>query len=261
MRGALYALRATLARRPIGEVVAASTGNHGAAVAWAARTLRCRATIFLPVNPNPVKAERIVALGAGLVESGADLSAAIDAAGEYAARTGAFFLHDAADPDVPLGTAAIGTEIVAQQPAVDRIYVPMGDTALIRGLAASAKQAKPSVTIVGVVAANAPAYLRSWQQGAAIGTASADTIADGLAVTRPLAGNIDAIRRLVDDVQAVTEEEMLAAIRHLRDREGVVAEPSGAAATAAYMKDGSRSATNVLLVTGCNIAPGVMGRL
>jgi threonine dehydratase len=132
---------------------------------------------------------------------------------------------------------------------------------LIRGLAASAKQAKPSVTIVGVVAANAPAYLRSWQQGAAVGTASADTIADGLAVTRPLAGNVDAIRRLVDDVRAVTEDEMLAAIRHLRNREGLVAEPSGTAATAAYMKDRSPGAANVLLVTGCNIAPGVIGRL
>ena len=261
MRGALYSLRANLARRPIAEVVAASTGNHGAAVAWAARTLRCRATIFLPVNSNPVKTERIVALGARLVESGPDLSAAIDAAGAYAASTGAFFLHDAADPDVPFGPATIGKEIVAQQPAVDRIYVPMGDTALIRGLAASAKQAKPSVTIVGVVAANAPAYLLSWQQGAAVGTASAETIADGLAVTRPLDGNVDAIRRLVDDVHAVTEEEMLAAIRHLRNREGLLAEPSGAAATAAYMKDRSPGVTNVLLVTGCNISPGVESRL
>ena len=110
VRGALHSLTINLARRAIGEVIAASTGNHGAAVAWAARAAGCRATIFLPRDANPVKAARIRALGARLVESGADLSAAIDAASEYAARTGAFFLHDAADPDVPSGTAQIGAD-------------------------------------------------------------------------------------------------------------------------------------------------------
>src|SRR6185436_20311971 len=130
-------------------------------------------------------------------ETGADLSAATDAAYAYAERTGAFFLHDAADPDVPAGTAQIGEEIVAQQPAVTRIYVPMGDTALIRGVASAAKRAKPSVRIVGVVAANAPAYLLSWRDGRVVEAPTADTIADGLAVRRPLAPNVEAIRGLV----------------------------------------------------------------
>ena len=80
VRGAIYALSVNLARGAIAEVVCASTGNHGAAVAYAARLLDVPATIFLPVNPNPVKAARIRALGARLVESGIDLSAAIDAA-------------------------------------------------------------------------------------------------------------------------------------------------------------------------------------
>lgn len=257
VRGALHSLRVNLARRPIGEVVAASTGNHGAAVAWAARRCGCAATIFLPSDPNPVKADRIRALGARLVDAGADLSAAIDAASEYVRRTKAFFLHDAADPDVPDGTATIGVEIVAQQPAVDRVYVPVGDSALIRGVAAAIKRARPSTAIVGVVAANAPAYLLSWQQGRAVETATARTIADGLAVRRPLAPNVDAMRRLVDDVQAVTEEEMLAAIEHLRRHEQITAEPSGAAATAAYLKDRSAPGVVVLLVTGGNVAPSL----
>ena len=260
VRGALHSLKANLATRAIGEVVAASTGNHGAAVAWAARSTGARATIFVPQHPNPVKAARIRALGAQLVETGADLSAATDAAYEYTARTGAFFLHDAADPDVPAGTAQIGAEIVAQQPAVSRIYVPMGDTALIRGVASAAKHAKPSVTIVGVVAANAPAYQLSWQQDHVIETETADTIADGLAVRRPLPPNVQAIRRLVDEVHAVTEAEMLAAIGHLQRHEGIIAEPAGAAAAAAYLKDPSASPVNVLLVTGANIAPDVAAR-
>ena len=261
VRGALHALRACLARQPIGEVIAASTGTHGAAVAWAARSAGVGATIFVPEHSNPLKVARIRELGAQLVETGADLSAATDAAYAYADRTGAFFLHDAADPDVPAGTAQIGEEIVAQQPAVTRIYVPMGDTALIRGVASAAKRAKPSVTVVGVAAANAPAYLLSWQQGRVVETETPLTIADGLAVSRPLMQNVTAIRALVDEVLAVTEAEMLAAIGHLRREEAITAEPAGAAAVAAYLKDGSASAVNVLLVTGANIAPAVAARV
>ena len=261
VRGALHALRACLERQRISEVIAASTGNHGAAVAWAARSAGVGATIFVPEHANPLKVARIRELGAQLVETGADLSAATDAAYAYADRTGAFFLHDAADPDVPAGTAQIGEEIVAQQPAVTRIYVPMGDTALIRGVASAAKRAKPSVTVVGVAAANAPAYLLSWQQGRVVETETALTIADGLAVRRPLMQNVTAIRALVDEVQAVTEAEMLAAIGHLRREEAITAEPAGAAAVAAYLKDGSASAVNVLLVTGANIAPAVAARV
>ena len=257
VRGAQASLKANLARGPIGEVTAASTGNHGAAVAWAAREAGIRATIFVPSYPNPVKAARIRTLGARLVEGGADLSAAIDAAYEHAQRTGAFFLHDAADPDVPSGTALIGAEIVTQQPAVGRIFVPMGDTALIRGIASAVKGVKPAIKIIGVVAANAPAYLLSWRDGRVVETSSADTIADGLAVRRPLAENVAAIRRLVDEVRSVGEGELLVAIRHLHEREGIIAEPAGAAATAAYMSDRDAPAATVILVTGGNIAPDV----
>jgi threonine dehydratase len=111
-----------------------------------------------------------------------------------------------------------------------------------------------------VVAANAPAYLLSWRDGRAVETSSAETIADGLAVRRPLAENVAAIRALVDDVRSVAEEALLAAIRHLRDHEGIIAEPAGAAATAAYMSDRDAPAVTVLLVTGGNIAPDVATR-
>ena len=279
VRGALYALSMNLTRGALTEVICASTGNHGAAVAWAAQQLGVPATIFLPVNPNPVKAGRIRALGARLVESGPDLSAAIDAAEIYAAGTGAFFLHDASDPDVPVGTATIGAEIVDQLTEVDVIYVPMGDTALIRGVASAAKQRKPSVVIIGVVAERAPAYLLSWQKArgaegftnraeglglradAVVETATCDTIADGLAIRRPLAANVASIRKLVDDVVMVSEAEMMAAIQHLYAHERVIAEPAGAAATAALLKNPWPARTSVVLVTGRNIAPEVSARL
>jgi threonine dehydratase len=261
VRGAVYSLSVNAAKGAIREVVAASTGNHGAAVAYAARLLHMRATIFLPTDPNPVKAARIRDLGADIVETGVDLAAAIDAAGEYAAHAGAFFLHDATDPDIPAGTATIGVEIVSQLPSADVIYVPMGDTALIRGVASAVKQIRPSIAIVGVVAEQAPAYGLSWQRGLAVETETANTIADGLAVRRALAPNVVAIRDLVDDVEMVSEQEMLAAIELLRSRERVIAEPAGAAGTAALLKRPGTAGTSVVLVTGGNIAPEVMKRI
>ena len=264
VRGALYSLAVNCGRRPITEVVAASTGNHGAAVAYAGRLLKLETTIFLPVNPNQVKLARIRELGATVIEAGVDLSAAIDAAYEHTARSHAFFLHDATDADIPLGTATIGMEIVAQLPARDRhvrVYVPMGDTALIRGVASAVKQLDPSISVVGVVAARAPAYFQSWHQRSAVETDSADTMADGLAVSRALAPNVAAICELVDDVRTVSEEQLLAAIEHLLVRERVTAEPAAAASTAAYLEERHPAPTNVLLVTGGNIAPDVLQRV
>jgi threonine dehydratase len=258
VRGAVHSLSVNVARREVREVVAASTGNHGAAVAYAGRLLGVPATIFLPARPNPVKAARIRELGATLVETGIDLSAAIDAARIYAAsKSGTFLLHDAEDPDIPDGTASIGREIVAQLPAAGAIYVPMGDTALIRGVASAAKEGRPSLLIIGVAAENAPAYYLSWQSGTPVETESANTIADGLAVSRPLQPNVTEIRRLVDEVVLVSEGEMLEAIAKLHSGEHVTAEPAGAAATAAWLKHRDSTPASVALVTGSNIAPDI----
>jgi threonine dehydratase len=252
VRGAIYALSVNVARCAIREVIAASTGNHGAAVAFAGRLLGVPARIFLPDRPNPVKAARIRDQGATIVEAGVDLSAAIDAARDYALQTGAFFLDDAAHPDVPLGPATIGAEIVEQLPSVTAVYVPMGDTALIRGVASALKRHRSAMTIVGVVAAQAPAYYLSWRAGTVVETESANTIADGLAVRRPLAPNVVAIRELVDDVVTVTEQEMIDAMALLESKDGIVAEPAGAAATAALLKQAERAGSIVALVTGRN---------
>lgn len=260
VRGAVYALTRRREASSVTEVVAASTGNHGAAVAYAAKLAAIPATIFVPHRANPVKLERIVKLGATLRETGDLLAEAIDAAERYAHDRDAYFLHDATDPDVPIGAGSIATEILDQLPHVDRIYVPMGDTALVRGVAAEAKLRSPAIRIVGVQAENAPAYYRSWRAGAVVVTTTADTIADGLATTRPLAANVALVRELVDDVVLVSEDELLEAIGVLLAREHVVAEPAGAAAAAACMKQSPESGCTVLLVTGGNIAPEVLVR-
>ena len=259
-RGALWGLTANLRRQPIEEVTASSTGNHGAAVAYAAKTLGLRATIFLPANPNPVKRKRIADLGARIVESGGpDLAHAFLQAKKYSAHPGIFFLNDATDVDLPAGPATIGVEILEQLPAVQAIYVPMGDTALIRGVAAAIRQLKPNVRIVGVQAERAPSYFLSWKEGRAVPTDTCDTCADGLATRTPEADNVRAIRQLVDDVILVSEDEMIEAIRRLH-REGITAEPSGAAATAAFLKQPPPSGPAALLVTGGNITDAIRQR-
>ncbi len=260
VRGAIYALHANQPRLPTREVVASSTGNHGAAVAYAAQLLGWKARIFLPEKNNQVKRKNIERLGAAIEEKGMlDLAGAFAAASAYAQRTGAFFLNDATDEDLPAGPGTIVCEIFEQQPDIDVIYVPMGDTALIRGVAEAAKQISRNVKIIGVQSERAPSYFLSWKEGRAVETETCDTIADGLATRTPVPANVAAIRELVDDVILVSEEVMLRAIGRLLIVEHVVSEPAGAAATAAYLKSLDRTCGNVaLLVTGANVSTSVL---
>jgi len=262
VRGALYALSVQLQRAKVQEVVASSTGNHGAAVAYAAKMLGMKARIFLPEKCNPVKRANIARLGAEIVEKGSvDLAAAFELAEQYAHEHGAFFLNDATDADLPAGPGTVACEIFEQLPEADAIYVPMGDTALIRGVAEAAKQISSTVKIIGVQSERAPSYFLSWKEGRAIETETCDTIADGLATRTPVEANVEAIRELVDKVVLVSEEEMLSAIGKLLIGEHVVAEPAGAAATAAFLKSQQPKDGNaVLLVTGANISTNILKR-
>jgi threonine dehydratase len=135
----------------------------------------------------------------------------------------------------------------------------MGDTALIRGIAGATKQLSPRVRIIGVQAERAPSYYLSWKENRVVGTATCDTIADGLATRTPEAVNVRDIRSLVDDVVLVTEDEMLRAIAKLLFEEHVLAEPAGAASTAALLKTTANYGENIaLIVSGANISRDVL---
>jgi threonine dehydratase len=262
VRGAFWALAQRLNRGPVQEVVACSTGNHGAAVALAAKQFGVKARIFLPANCNPVKRGRIAVLGAAITESeDSDPASAFALVAEYAKQQGVFFLNDATDKDLPAGPATIGCEILEQLPETSAILVPMGDTALIRGIAAAAKQIAPQVRIIGVQAERAPSYYLSWKEGKVVGTETCDTIADGLATRTPEAANVHDVKRLVDDVVLVGEEQMLHAIETLLLEEHVLAEPSGAASTAALLRSNAGCGDHVaLVVSGANISHAALKR-
>jgi threonine dehydratase len=262
VRGALYALAQRMARGHVQEVVASSTGNHGAAVAYAAKQFGIQAKIFLPANCNPVKRARILSLGAAIVESmDSDPASAFALAAEHARQPGVYFLNDAADLDLPAGPATISCEILEQLPQASAIIVPMGDTALIRGVAAAAKQISPQVKIVGVQAERAPSYYLSWKEDKAVGTETCDTIADGLATRTPEAANVRDVKNMVDEVVLVSEDQMLRAIEILLLEEHVLAEPAGAASTAALLNSGTNWGEHVVLVvSGANISREVLRR-
>ena len=260
VRGALVSLSQRIQRETVTEVVAASTGNHGSAVAFAASTLGCRATIFLPVGANPVKRSWIESFGAQIVEHGRDLTAARAAAEEYAQRNRAFLLDDAEAPDIPHGAATIALEIDAELTDVDEIFIPVGDSALIRGVGGAMRTLQPNTRISGVQAAKAPAYYLSWRAGRVITTDDCDTIADGLATRTPRAENVAALRDCMDDMQLVSEDGMLRAVQ-LLSGEDIVAEPSGAASVAALIDQRDRLTRRrvVALITGGNLDPAIAG--
>jgi len=245
VRGAFWALAQRMARGQVKEVVASSTGNHGAAVACAAKQFGIKAKVFLPANCNPVKRNRIRGLGASIVESGGDdLASAFTLAAEYAKRPGVHFLNDATDEDLPAGPATIGCEILEQLPETSVVVVPVGDT-----------------KIIGVQAERAPAYYLSWKKGKAVTTETCDTIADGLATRTPEAANVRDVQNLVDDVVLVSDEQMLLAIETLLLEEHVLAEPAGAASTAALLRSGIGGGDHVaLVVSGANISREMLRR-
>jgi threonine dehydratase len=258
VRGAMVALeRRRQEQGRLKGVVASSTGNHGAAVAYASRHYGVPTTIFLPEQPNPVKRGRIVELGASVVETGRDYDEAREAAARFALERGWYFVEDGRDPNLLPGPATIGCEIMEQLPGAEVAFVPVGDTTLIRGLAFAVKHLQPPVRIVGVQAERAPAYFRSWKEGRAVVTRACDTVADGLAVRCASEDNVRELHALVDEMRLVGEEAMLRAVLHLLVEEHAVAEPAGAAATAALLQSEREFAGKkvVLLVTGSNITP------
>ena len=262
VRGALNALFRLPQRGGAAGLITTSTGNHGAAVAFAAREFGVSATIFLPENPNPVKRARIASFGAEIVEAGRDIEEARQHAARLAKDRGWPILEDVRDPDVSAGAATLGCEILEQLPRADVLFVPVGDSNLIRGVAFAAKHLKPSVRIVGVQAELAPAYYRSWKERRPISTDSVGTIADGLATRRADPENVREIQQRVDEMLLVSDEEMLRAVYRLLVDEHVFAEPAGAASTAALLANGRALAGKsvVLLVTGANISPDTLRR-
>jgi threonine dehydratase len=215
-------------------VVAASAGNWGQAVAWACRARQLPLTMFASVNANPMKVERMRALGAEMRLAGEDFDAAKAAAAIFAVETGAVQLIDGLDKEASEGAGTIAIELLAEH-TLDALLVPLGNGALLTGIARWAKVVQPDIRIIGVQAVGADAMERSWRTGELVFPPSVATIADGIGVRVPIAEAVEDMRGIVDDVVLVEDQDIIRAMRLLFDKAGLIIEPSGAAGVAAVL--------------------------
>ncbi|WP_225834373.1 pyridoxal-phosphate dependent enzyme [Streptomyces sp. NK08204] len=246
VRGAANAVLALGARR----IVTGSSGNHGLALARLARTLGIPLTVVFAAGAAPAKAAAIRALGARTVQVGGGVAEREERARALAGESGAVFIPSSDHPLVVAGQGTVGTEVLADAPDTETVYVPTGGGGLLAGVCLAA--VGHPVRVVGVEPALTPRYARSLAAGRPVRLPPATTVADGLRGQRP--GNVPypIIRHRVDDLITVGDAEILAATALLR-RYGIDAEPSGAVALAGALRAGRRERA-VAVVSGGNTA-------
>jgi len=247
-------------------VVAASAGNHAQGVAFAARELGIHATIFMPIGVALPKLQATRDYGAEVVLRGHSVSEPLQAAAEYAERTGAIYIPPFDHPDVVAGQGTLGLELLEQVPDLETVVIPIGGGGLASGVASVLKRRAAeegrTIRIIGVQAANAAAYPISLAAGEPTDIAIGSTIADGIAVARPGTLNFAIIRDAVDEVVTVEEDDIAQAMLVLLERAKLVVEPAGAVGVAAVMQGKvSAQGTTVVILSGGNIDPLIMERV
>ena len=213
-------------------LVCATAGNFGQGMAWSARKRGFPITVFSATTANPLKIERMRALGAEVRQVGRDFDEAHHAATEFARSHGARLVEDGRDVEIAEGAGTIGMELSRWPERFDDVVVPLGDGALLAGIAHWMKAHSPTARMVGVCSAGAPAMERSWRTGE-LCDLPAQTIADGIAVTSPFAEALSDITGVIDDILTVEDAALIAAIRSAHRELGIVLEPAGAAGLAA----------------------------
>nr|WP_111323824.1 threonine ammonia-lyase [Thermosporothrix hazakensis] len=262
VRGATYKIsRLSESERHKG-VVAVSMGNHAQAVALAARSLGVQATIVMPEQAPLVKVMATRGYGAKVILHGATFKDAHEYALEFEARTGATLLHSFEDYDLITGQGTLGLEILEQFPDVEAIVVPIGGGGLISGVALAVKALRPDVRIIGVQAKGADAAKQSLQAGHIVVQSNVKTIADGICINAPGELTFAIMRKYVDEVVTVDDEEIMSAILLLLERSKLQVEAAGASGLAALLHPGLLDVAGkkvALVLTGGNIDTNVIG--
>jgi threonine dehydratase len=263
-RGTWLAVQRLVAAGEVGEergLVVASAGNFGQGVAYAARATGIPVTVFGSSRASSAKVEAMRGLGAEVRLVGEDFDAARDAAAAHASRRGWRLLVDGEDPWIAIGAGTMALELTdaigrGELPPLAAIYVPVGNGALIGGVGTWLKAASPHTTVIGVQAERAPAMTLSWQQHRSIETASADTVADGIATRVPVPEALALMRETADEMRLVSEEAILAAQDELHTALPLAVEPSAAAAWAAARQAGDGEGALAIILTGGNLPRG-----
>jgi threonine dehydratase len=237
-------------------VFAASTGNHGQSIAYAASLFGVAATIFVPRGANPVKVASMRSLGAEVVEHGVDFDEARERCAEVAAVSGARYVHSGDEPLLIAGVGTASLEILEREPDIEAIIVPIGGGSGAAGACVTAKAIRPEVEVIGGQSEAAPAAYRTWREGRLVEDRMG-TFAEGLQTRvafelpqRILAGHLD-------DFVLVSDDELRSATLRLLEITRNLIEPAGAASLAAALKLRDRLAGRriALVCSGGNINP------
>lgn len=264
LRGAYNKISSLTPEQRARGVVAHSSGNHAQGVAYAARALNVKATIVMPRTAPKVKMDATKALGAEIVLVGPASNERIAKAEVLERERNLVPVPPYNDEKIIAGQGTIGLEIIEDMPDVEIVLVPVGGGGLISGIATAIKESRPEAKIIGVepgFAADAQASLRTGKIQSVSGESAARTMADGLRSQSIGPINFEHIRKYVDDIVTVNEDEIRRALKHLLFSARIVAEPSGAVTTAAAMfhaTEISASAKIVVVVSGGNIEPQLL---
>ncbi len=216
-------------------VITASGGNHGLALAAAARRLAIPATIYLPETANPHREARIAAWQARVLRYGTAWDDAHTRALEHATEEGLTYIHPFDSPITLAGQGTLGLELLDDVPDLDCVLIAIGGGGLIGGMAAAIKPARPTVRVIGVEPIGAASMLRSIQAGQVSPLATVNTIADTLSPRAPSARTLALAQKYVDEIVLVDDAGMLAAMRWLWLECNQLVEPAGAAVIAALL--------------------------
>jgi threonine dehydratase len=242
-------------------LMCASAGNFGQAMAYACRARGVPLTVYAAERANPLKIERMRAMGAEVVLAGTDFDAAKGIARAEAARRGVRFVEDSRDPEPTEGAGTIGLEWLRFPERLDALLIPLGNGAMLAGIATVIKARLPETRVVAVGAAGAPAMVESLQSGRMVTHERIDTIADGIGVRVPVPEALSDLTGLIDDFVLVPDDVTLAAMRLLHRKAGVVAEPSGAVGLGAVLQEREQFLGKSVgtVICGGNLTPEQMG--
>ena len=243
-------------------LVAASTGNHGQSVAYAARLFGVAARICVPENANPVKLDAIASLGAELVVDGEDFDEAREHCERLAAEHGYRYVHSGNEPHLIAGVGTETLELVEELPDVEVVIVPIGGGSGAAGVCVVAKALRREIEVIGVQSDAAPAAFRSWQARALLDGESS-THAEGLATRVPFELPQRILWEHLDDFVLVGEDEIREATRLMIEHTRSLVEPAGAAplAAALALRERLRGRTVALVASGGNLSPAQLAAL
>ena len=262
VRGGINLIQRLSAEEKSAGVFAASTGNHGQSVAYAARLFGVAATIFVPRDANPVKVASMRSLGATVIEHGVDFDEARERCSEVAAAQRARYIHSGNEPMLIAGVATATFEMLQREPSIDTIVVPVGGGSGAAGACVVAKAIGQHITVIGVQSDAAPAAHHAWRDRKP-STDEMHTFAEGLQ-TRV---SFDLPQRIMvdhlDDFLLVSDDEIRDATRTMIEATRTLVEPAGAAPLAAVLNhpERFRGKQTALICSGANISPAQLREL